>query len=245
MIIKIIELFILGSLTVMSKEILDSTTYRKLLEFIKKEGAETFISFYNDYTKIKPESLIFQALCEGKHPLFALIRNHRTVARFIKELNDLSPCILLEQNLFQLLNSITRDNISQQIETARTLEELKIDSVTIGRLEDSKKRYQTLIKYNGDEVDEICKYYSNGELTYMHLLYKDDDWVEYSTCASFISNTGNFILGVENGTTKNQNRYISVSDFAFDASLLPSEEELARIEPPKSLTDSKVYVKRK
>ena len=36
-----------------------------------------------------------------------------------------------------------------------------------------------------------------------------------------------------------------VTDFAFDASLLPSEEELARIAPPKSLTDSKVYVKRK
>ena len=42
----------------MSKEILDSTTYRKLLEFIKKEGAETFISFYNDYTKIN-NSIIF------------------------------------------------------------------------------------------------------------------------------------------------------------------------------------------
>ena len=67
------------------------------------------------------------------------------VSRSIKELNDLSPCILLEQNLFQLLNSITSDNISQQIETARALEELKIESVTIGRLDDSRKKYQTLM----------------------------------------------------------------------------------------------------
>ena len=79
----------------------------------------------------------------------------------------------------------------------------------------------------------------------MHLLYKDAGWVEYDTYVRFVSDRGNFLLGAENVITKNQSRYINVTDFAFDASLLPSEEELARIEPPKSLTDSKVYVKRK
>ena len=225
------------------KKVLDSTTYRKLLEFIKKEGAETFINFFDDYTKVKEESLIFKALCEGKHPLLALSRNHRSTVQFIRELNDTYPCILSESKLPQLLNSITSENINQQIDTARALEELKIESVTIGRLEDSRKRYQTLIKYNNGVIDGICKYYSNGELNY--LLSRDAGWVEYDTYVRFGSDTGNFLLGAENVITKNQSRYISLTDFAFDASLLPSEEELARIEPPKTLTDSKVYVKRK
>ena len=225
------------------KKELDSTTYRKLLEFIKKDGAETFISFFDDYTKIKEEDLILKALCEGKHPLLALIRNNRAVASFLKELNDPYPCILLESKLPQLLNSITSDNISQQIETARALEELKIESVTIGRLDDSRKKYQTLIKYNNGVIDGISKYYSNGDLNY--LLNRDAGWVEYDTYVRFVSDRGNFLLGAENVITKNQSRYINVTDFAFDASLLPIEEELARIEPPKSLTDSKVYVKRK
>ena len=224
------------------KKELDSTTYRKLLEFIKKEGAEAFISFFDDYTKVQEESLIFKALCEGKHPLLALIRNHRAVASFIRELNDPYPCILLERKLPQLLNSITSDNISQQIDTARALEELKVESVTIGGLDDSRKKYQTLIKYDSGVIDGISKYYSNGELNY--LLSRDAGWVEYDTYVRFVSDTGNFLLGAEN-VTKNQSRYINVTDFAFDASLLPSEEELARIEPTKSLTDSKVYVKKK
>lgn len=225
------------------KKELDSTTYRKLLEFIKKEGAEAFISFFDDYTKVKEESLIFKALCEEKHPLLALIRNHRVVASFIRELNDPYPCILLERKLPQLLNSITTDNISQQIDTARALEELKVESVTIGGLDDRRKRYQTLIKYDSGVIDGISKYYSNGELNY--LLSRDAGWVEYDTYVRFVSDRGNFLLGAENVITKNQSRHISLTDFAFDASLLPSEEELARIEPPKSLTDSKVYVKKK
>lgn len=224
------------------KKELDSTTYRKLLEFIKKEGAETFISFFDDYTKVQEESLIFKALCEGKHPLLALIRNHRAVASFIKELNDPYPCILLERKLPQLLNSITTDNISQQIEVARALEELSIESVTIGGLDDRRKKYQTLIKYDNGVIDGISKYYSNGELNY--LLSRDAGWVEYDTYVRFVSDRGNFLLGAENVITKNQSRHISLTDFAFDVRLLPSEEELARIEPPKSLTDSKVYVKK-
>lgn len=225
----------------MKKE-LDSTTYRKLLEFIKKEGAETFISFFDDYTKVKEQSLIFKALCEGKHPLLSLVKKHRSTVGFIRELDDSYPCILLERNLPQLLNSITSENISQQIDTAMALEELRISSVTIGGLEDSRKSYQTLIKYHNGEIDGICKYYSNGELNYV--LNRNAGWVDYNTYVRFGSDSGNFLLGVQNVITHEQERYINLTDFTFDANLLPSEVELARIEPPKSLTDSKVYVKK-
>ena len=166
-----------------------------------------------------------------------------SLSSFCCSIDRFITCILLESKLPQLLNSITSDNISQQIETATALEELKIESVTIGRLDDSRKKYQTLIKYNNGVIDGISKYYSNGDLNYS--LNRDAGWVEYDTYVRFVSDRGNFLIGAENVITKNQSRYINVTDFAFDASLLPSEEELARIEPPKSLTDSKVYVKKK
>ena len=34
------------------KHILQSEIYRKLFELAKKEGAEAFISFFDDYTKV-------------------------------------------------------------------------------------------------------------------------------------------------------------------------------------------------
>ena len=46
------------------------------------------------------------------------------------------------------------------------------------------------------------------------------------------------------GGNSSKNKFVSVTDFGFDTSLLPSIEEFNRVDVPETLRDSKVYVKR-
>lgn len=228
-----------------NKKVLDSTVYRMLLEFIKREGVETLKDFWIDYAKIQEEDLLLRALCDGKHPTLTLVRKHKAVAGFVKDLNISYPCFLLDRGLPKLLDSITEENVSKQIECARLLEDLRISDVDLGfDAYGSKNGRQTIIKCDSDgEIVGVSKLYSNGELDYT-FSHQYGGWTEYKTRVDFCSDSGNFLLGVANIITRDQERWIRLTDFNFDTSLLPSEEELSRNAEPKTLTDSKVYVKR-
>lgn len=229
------------------KKDLDSTTYRKLLEFIKKEGVEPVRCFWIDYKEVQRKSLVFDALCDGKHPTLSLVMKHKAIAGFIKGLNTHNyPCFLLESKFPAFLDRISEENISAQIDGARSLEELGVHSVSLGLDIEQSNTYRPCVEYDSDgKVIKIIKYYSNGDISYekgrgVHR----DNWESYEASIKFLNEPGNFVLSLDTVGNSYGCRYASVDDFTFDTSLLPNEEELSRMAVPKTLADSKVYVKR-
>lgn len=224
---------------------LDSRTYRKLLEFIQKEGVESVWRFWASYKSIQDRSLLMDALCKGKHHTLSLVINHKAVTGFIKELGTYnSPCFLHERNFPEFLRRLARSDISSQIEGARCLEELGVHSISLKFDDIGAGTYDTYIHYDEDNIiTNIVKYYSNGTISYREKENGHADWESYLGYINFSSNSGNFVLQFDNVGDQGCKR-AWVTDFTFDTSLLPSEEELSRMAVPKTLTDSKVYVKR-
>lgn len=231
------------------KKDLDSKTYRMLLEFIKKEGTAPVIKFLADYEEVKRRSLVFDALCDGKHPTLSLVRRNKAVASLIRQLdtNYRFPAFLTDCNFLPFVEKITPDNISKQIEGAFCLEELEVDTIRIEPINSGVQSHSTCVMYDpSNQITGLCKFYSNGTITYGACKTKDYTkafFDSYPTDIYFATDSGNFVLAVESlGSSGSIN--ISLNDFGFDPKLLPSKDELSFYEPPKSLMDSKVYVKR-
>lgn len=224
---------------------LEGVSYRKLLEFMKSNGIEPMISFYEDFNKLMTRYLVFDALYKGKHPTLAFVQKHKDVVRFIRELKqDSYPKFLYDKKFLEFVKKLDDENISKQIEGARALEELGVYTVDLGI--DTTRDCRSFIQYDDEELCGIVKYYSNGDITYRRCVGAcNDEWDEYFTDVSFSTDDGNFLLSIDMlGGNSSKNKFVSVTDFGFDTSLLPSIEEFNRVDVPETLRDSKVYVKR-
>ena len=145
-----------------------------------------------------------------------------------------------------MLEKLSAENISKQIDGARCLEELGIHSVNIKADISKSLAYHTYIHWTDGKIMRIIKYYSNGEVVYRRdEQHSYDDWEKYYTDISFLTDSGNFVIDFDTVGNNFGCKTATVTDFGFDTSLLPSEEELSRMDVPKSLADSKVYVKLK
>lgn len=227
------------------KEDLNSTMYRYLLEFMKQDGIQPVIDFYEDYQKLVNVYLVYDAIYEGKHPTLSLVQKHKDVVRFIRELKTHNyPSFLFDKKFLEFARRVTDENISRQIEGARALEELGVYEVRLGI--DPENVHNCQIEYNvDDEIVTISKYYSNGNVSYVdNKGIWDTDWDRYIANFDFRDTTGNFIVGYDSSSSLGRRVNAEVSDFLFDTSLLPSREEISRLDIPDTLRDSKVFTKR-
>ncbi len=217
---------------------LEGIKYRKLFEYMKQYGVEPFRDFFADYNELRDEDLLLMAILDRRHGTLSLTKKHSDVLRIIRELEH-GRETFFQKDFAYLFDTVDEDNLPKCIEGAYALEELgiaKVSSIPV-----SWKGATTYIDYNEkDQIYAIEKFYTNGDIR-----YKPWETGAFSTLISFKEQSnGNFIIQVQNEIGKPEYRYAYISDFCFDPSLLPSSDELSSLEPPKSLTESKVYVKK-
>jgi len=233
----------------------DSVTYRKALEFIKKEGIEPFEKLFADI--LKTGDLLNNAIMHGKHPTLGLTRNNKTVIEFLRQfdkyfLNN-NQCYLSEN--FRKFIKDTSENIDKlnlYLENAQRLEELKVCHVSLQDLKD----YWLLINHGMGRIqifkeknNIICirKNYTDGRISYnTKRINIERDFEEYDVSISpneNIENSPTWLIQCENSNSGNQCRYAWIENYGFNAEYLPTCEELSAYEEPQTLKLYKEKIK--
>lgn len=235
---------------------LESTGYRCIFEYVKKEGATSLIKLMEDIKNVKSrEQLIYDALILGKNDLLSLIKkNNKDTINYLREhKKELEGLRLFSPDVLTVLTKLESDEtlLNLYLENARKLEELKVSYI---KIVDSGK----LLDFN-DWTNYCCEIYRDkeGKITDIIKLYTDgiikvssDEYIinkrfRQSRINFKINNTideeGNiirpvsFLLRVENYSLGTFFRGIEMTSFDFDQTYLPTEEEMSEYEIPKIL----------
>lgn len=218
----------------------ESQKYRKLFEFMKQYGIEPFLNFFDEYNDLRRQDLARLAVLNGKHETLSFTRKHAEVLRKIREFAVDDDGFLFNDSFMGLVSGVTDTNLLQYIDGAYALECLGVSKIFL--LSDKFFDGTDLYFENGS-ISDIIKIYTNGNIRYEEGYNCYCDY--YRTFVDFEgSSTGNFVIRAENHANGLPFRYAHISDFGFDSSLLPTNGELSSYEPPRSLVESKVYVKR-
>lgn len=211
-----------------SKEDLESTGYRCLLECVKKEGIEPIIRLFQD---IKSNHLK-----QGATPEDYLMDKHKDIIKALKEYRrELMGLNLMDSNALQLLTNISENPhlLNLYLENAKKLEELKVSDIffVLGL---HQEEYQCdIYRDEYGNIVNITKYYTDGNL------YAGEESIDqsYHSCLSFFIDDPKttFLLRVCNNRNIYQYRGIYIMDFAFNGAKLPTEEEIQTYEIPKEL----------
>ena len=224
---------------------LDSTTYRKLFEFIKAEGIEPVMAFLEDRKKASSLELVDMAICEGIHPTLSLVKQNYSFIKFLRDLkSDTLPCILTEPRIDIFLEELSTslDKLPTYIENARVLEDLHIGTVSLSDPNADLRVCMTDIFYNRKgKITDIIKFLSDGEESYIYdSSYSTDTFQRYTVHMKDAS----YVLRAENLRSGYQYRGAYLNSFDFKpSSILALENELANYYVPESLEKSKEYRK--
>lgn len=218
----------------------DSQKYRKLFEFMKLYGIGPFQNFFDEYNDLRCQDLAKLAVLNGKHETLSFVRRHAEVLRKIRELAADDDEFLFSDSFMNLVSGVTDANLLQYIDGAYALECLGVSKIFLL----SDKFFDgTDLYFEDGSISDIIKIYTNGNIRYEEGYNCYCDY--YRTFVDFEgSSTGNFVIRAENHANGLQFRHANISDFGFDSNLLPTNEELSSYEPPRSLVESKVYVRR-
>lgn len=224
---------------------LDSTTYRKLFEFIKMEGIEPVMSFLEDRKKVSSLELVDMAICEGIHPTLSLVKQNYSFIKFLRDLkvNGL-PCILTEPRIGMFLEELSTslDKLPRYIENAKVLEKLHVGTISLSDPNADLRVCMSDIYYSRKgKITDIIKFLSDGEETYIYdSSYSNNTFQRYTVHIKDAS----YVLRAENHKIGYQYRDAYLNSFDFDASsVLALESELANYYVPESLEKSKEYRK--
>lgn len=227
----------------------DSQVYRKLFEFVQKEGVEVLKQFIVDYEMTLNQDHLTRALLDGKHNTLSFVNKHRAMSKFLKELKlDDKPCFLKDWNFPKYAASLLDDDISCCIERAKYLEDLRFERVRLLDRIPGILTYESLVFYDKDgNVTDVSKQYSNGSFFYREVpdCSRSGRYDVYKVNISFSNCNGMYVLSTENRSNGLQHRTANLSDFCFDMENLPDEEEITSYCEPQSLRESKVFVKKR
>lgn len=216
----------------------DSITYRKMLEFIEKEGTEPFEKFIEEVAGINEKTLIERAVIQGNQPLMGLIQRNKVVVEFLRQLQN--NFLASRVRRFVVKTSNNMDKLDEYIENAKRLEELKVCRITftdfMGGIVPGLSTTEIWSDKSG-KITTIRKNYTDGTMIYNPLAYREE-YKEYAFDIfpnDRVENSPTFLLQTENHADGKQFRYAAIEDFGFNGQELPTEEELRSYEEPKTL----------
>lgn len=222
---------------------LESSGYRCLFEYAKQYGLEQIMHFIQDIDQIdfNEKVMLDQAILYGKNSLLSLIKRNSDIVKYLREHeSDLRAFSLASKNVLNTLTILSK-NISLlelYLSNAKKLEELKISKVNFS-FKDGL--YACEIGRNSqDRIMYIKKYYTDGKIESLKPEHEIRKTSEFSfNKILFLINkddgSPSFVLDTINNELGYQYREISITDFGFDGSKLPTEEEVRSYEIPKSL----------
>ena len=241
---------------VRTSDYLESSIYRILFEYINSDEkvVHQLIGLMSDiYALPNREFLIYQIMADRRNRLDELMEKNKEVMDSFRwdEIGQYkSPLItklIMNDDVLRILKEIRDDKklIDIYLKNVQKLEALKVDRIVFGDLKKLMKEYHhyycEIKKRNDRELKSVRKCYTDGmvkqvlteeEATcfdWCHVgynfipfdIYKDRDFSFVLTC-----------LNEENG---HQKRTIEIANFNFDASKLPTEEEISIYELHKEL----------
>lgn len=228
--------------------VLQSQIYRKLFEFVQKEGIEVVTKFVSEYRELLNNDYLTRAVLQGKHDTLSFVKRHKAMVEFLKGLNVEKKCAFMtDLEFLKLMARVEEAELPKYIEGAGFLEELGIERVSLMEKNSGVvSGYQTTVWYDrNNQVSEIDKQYTNGHINYYGIGKMGSYTYDiYRTSISFLGVSGSkYVLSMEN-RAKGKHSFISVSDFGFDIATLPSRDEIWSLEVPKTLQKSREYFKR-
>jgi len=227
----------------------DSVTYRKVLEFIQKEGTEPFEKLINDISKMQEPLLA--AIMFGKHPTLNLVRNNKIVTEFLRQFGYYflhNGQSYSDEKFRKFIANISEniDKLNLYIENVKRLEELKVCMIDFRDIKDSWELHNNgmgVVKIwrKDNKITDIRKNYTDGTINYSLKIKRSKYgryFEEYRIRVSKnedIENSPTWYIQCENGDSGKQYRYAWIEDFGFNGELLPTNEELSSYEEPQTL----------
>lgn len=220
-------------------EKLESTGYRCLFEYVRKEGIEPLMSLIDDVRKVPSKNiLIQQAVINGKNDLLALVKKNQDVIHYLREHEkELELLSLTNKKLYQTLHELS-SNISLldlYLENAKRLEELKVSEIEFVTFSEFDRYHIEIMRTERGDIKFIKKYYTdgkikpNGQEQVMIQCFRASEIPFLIALEDGIS----FILSTDNRENGYQYRNIQIRDFGFDGTKLPTEAEIQSYEIPK------------
>ena len=230
-----------------NEEYLQSREYRKLFEFIQREGVEPLLDFYCDMKQLEETNLIQMAVMDGMHPTLSLVKKYKLVVEFLKTVDRVNlPTFLYDPFFRELLADMDQRRIGTYLENARFLEDFKVSGIKIFPSTIEKLVFDSQVYYKKGHIAEVSKCYCDGDIDYSYL--KEESMAGfpdiYRASVTFRKRQGILLL-THNYEGGSQLRSAYVSNFDFDPLDLPESNEVSSYNVPYQLEKSPVYVKRK
>lgn len=232
----------------------DSITYRKIFEFIQKEGIEPFIKLVDDIASVRESELVNAAIFQRKQPTAGLVRRNKVVVEFLRQFQSyfLNPGFdntgINNTSFREFITSTSNnmDKLSKYIENSIRLEELKICHIKFANLKDHWLLQDTgfgrvQVWSKSGSITTIRKNYTDGIISYNPIRdrnYEEEGYEEFGVNISpnkTVENSPTWLLQCENHEDGRQFRYALIEDFAFNGEQLPTGEELSSYEEPQTL----------
>ncbi len=232
---------------IITSENLESTGYRCLFECVQQEGIEQVMRFIQDIHKIsfQKEIMLRQAIVYGRNDLLGLIKSNLDVVKYLRQHEkDLKKFNFSSKDLLNTLTNLSK-NISLlelYLDNAKKLEELKISEIIFSKFPVCNTYKCGIYRNNQGNIIGIDKYYTDGQIDSVGLERVEDEVFRYSEIPFQVYNQNkaeSFVLMANNGENGYQYRQIEITDFGFNSSKLPTEEEIRSYEIPKSLIREK------
>lgn len=235
---------------------LESTTYRCIFEYVKKEGVTPLIKLIEDIKNVKSrERLIYNALFLGNHDLLSLIKksNKSTINYLREHRKEFDTFSLLNSDVLTILRKLEEDEtlLNLYLGNAKKLEELKISHIEIVNFNklfgfcDYLNYVCDIYRNKEGKIIEIIKLYTDGIIEVLSEEYIVNKTFRHGYINFKVKNAKNeaegiirpvsFLLRVENSSLGKSYREIKMAGFDFDQTYLPTDEEMGKYEIPKIL----------
>lgn len=219
---------------------LESSGYRSLFEYIKKEGVEPALDFFKDIDDFYSDknTLLKDSILFGKNNLIKINRRNRDIVKYIREhKKDMARLCLTNKNILAELNRLQENDtlIDLYFENARRLENLKVLDITFVDFFDYET-YCGIYRDKDGQIIRIQKKYTDGKITEVFEEILKDKLFNYSKILYRLNREGTtFSLSAENTEHGNSIRQIKIKDFGFNGDELPIEEEINSYDIPLQL----------
>lgn len=238
-----------------TSDFLESSVYRVIFEYLKyTKNLDQVLGLVNDiYALPNRNLLIYQIISIKKNSLDLFWERNKSVLKSLEEY-DLDVyrssflCkLIMNDDILKILNQL-RDNISLldlYLENAKRIESLKVERIVFGDLKKLMKEFQhyycEVKKQNDRELKSIRKCYTDGrvrpvltgeEARCFNWCHNGYNFIPFDI---FDNQDFSFVLTCENEGNGRQRRTIEIENFAFDASKLPTEDDIRSYKLSKEL----------
>lgn len=220
---------------------LESSGYRSLFEYVKKEGVEPALDFFKDVNKFHctKKSLLENSIIFGKNDLIRMNRRNRDIVKYIREhKKDMEGFNLANEDILMVLSSLQENNalVDLYLENARRLEYLKVQNIEFKQFLPFEFYNCGITRNKDGQIIAIQKNYTDGKINSVgeeKLAIKN---YYYSEIPYMIENEGmTFLLEVVNSYRCSPISQIKIKDFGFNSEELPTKEEINSYDIPLQL----------